>query len=239
MPATLAVREPYLVGLVLGDAQDRAALAIVDRIPGAKLEAPARHRLVRVRRWPLGTPYPVVVEAVRVRLAAAPLVGATSGLVVDATGVGRPFVDLLGRSGLVVPVLPVVVTAGGRVMGDELGWRVPLRDLVGAVQMLQQAGRLVMAEELPEAEAMRADQRRFLERGAEGDAAVTVARTDALVLAVALVCWWGEVISPALVEWVPGDFSAFSQEAMDYERQKRRIKGRAAPPDWPMPESIG
>jgi hypothetical protein len=239
MPTTLRVKEAFLVGLVLGDAQDRAALAVFDRSPGAKLEDPARHRLRQVRRWPLGTPYPVVVQAVRTLLESAPLKGETGGLVVDATGISRPVVDVLSRAGLAAPVWPVAIAAGGHVWGDDLGWHVPLRDLVGSLAMLLQARRFVMADGLAEAAALRADLRRFLDRGAEGDAAAVVARADGLVLAVALVCWWGEAVSPGLVELVPGEFGAWSAEARRYEYEKRRIKGQPTKPTGPLADGIG
>jgi hypothetical protein len=238
MPATLVVQKPYLLGLVLGDAQDRAALVVLDRVPGATQDTPVSIRLGHVQRWPLGTPYPVVLRAVDVWLTGRPLKGETGGLVVDATGAGRPFVDVLTRSAITVPVLPVMVTAGGRVWGDEMGWHVPLRDLVASIDLLLQAKRLVMAEELAEATALRSDLRRFLARGADGDVAGYVAKVDALVLAVALTCWWGAIIQPAQVDLVPGDFSAFSAEARQYEINKRRVKSGPPKQTGPSIDSI-
>ena len=55
-------------------------------------------RLRYLERVPLGTPYPEVVERVRAMTRSAELAGQCQ-LVVDATGVGRPVVELLQRRG--------------------------------------------------------------------------------------------------------------------------------------------
>ena len=57
---------------------------------------------------------------------------------VDATGVGRPIVDLLDRARL-HPVR-VTITGGDRVSGSSGSYRVPKSDLVGALQVLLQRG---------------------------------------------------------------------------------------------------
>ena len=59
----------------------------------------------------MGTPYPDVVLRVRDVSRQVAAEGACE-LVVDGTGVGRPVVDLLRRSGLPCSLRPVIVTGG-------------------------------------------------------------------------------------------------------------------------------
>ena len=73
-------------------------------------------------------------------------------MVVDATGVGRPVVDLFRERGL-GPVA-VTITAGMDATEEEVGWRVPKRDLVSSVQVGLQSRTPRVARDLPEAELL-------------------------------------------------------------------------------------
>jgi hypothetical protein len=192
MPRTpTAPRAPrFILGLDLGQAQDFTAVAAAEVIPS---EPPAYH-LRHLERLRLGTPYPVVVAHVKTLLTREPLRGCTD-LVVDATGVGPPVVDLLRDAGL----SPVAVTIhGGDTVSEEKGgdrWRVPKRDLVATLQVLLQTGRLKVAEALPDAATLvrelLAYQVKLSDRGHDSYNAREGAHDD-LVLAVALAVWWGE-----------------------------------------------
>lgn len=113
-------------------------------------------------------------------------------LVVDATGVGRPVVDMLRKENL---SFSSVLITGGDVEHREHGfYRVPKRNLVSAVQVALQSGHLKIAEELTLAETLRKELLNFrikvnistahdsYEAWREGD-------HDDLVLATALACW--------------------------------------------------
>src|SRR5205085_2524303 len=63
-----------------------------------------------LQRWPLGTPYPQIVEDVRALLSRPPLAGCILGI--DATGVGRAVADLFRRGRLNATLRPVVITGG-------------------------------------------------------------------------------------------------------------------------------
>ncbi|CAN5484107.1 hypothetical protein BH20ACI3_BH20ACI3_39740 [soil metagenome] len=79
----------YFVGLDLGQARDYSALAVLE------VEGFGLHTILRVRhlqRWKLGTSYPQICDETCILLHRAPLQSAP--LIVDATGVGRPVVDL-------------------------------------------------------------------------------------------------------------------------------------------------
>src|SRR5689334_12451769 len=122
----------YIIGLDLGQAQDYSALAIVE-------QQSDQHDVVELRRWRLGTPYPEIVADVAA-LRETPALKGHCALVVDATGVGRPVVDLFVEARC-KPV-GVMITAGAQAhRDDESGyWMVPKKELVSSVQVgLQQS----------------------------------------------------------------------------------------------------
>jgi len=193
----------YYVGLDLGQANDYTAIAVVEEAKlGERGESPLHVR--HLGRPPLGTYYPEQVAHVK-ELVESPelleerldyglrkVVTIPPELVVDATGVGRPVVDMLRKEGL--SFSPVLIT-GGDVEHHEHGfYRVPKRNLVSSVQIALQSGQLKIAEELELAETLRRELLNFrikvnistahdsYEAWREGD-------HDDLVLAVALACW--------------------------------------------------
>jgi len=193
----------YYVGLDLGQANDYTAIAVVEEAKlGERGESPLHVR--HLERPPLGTYYPEQVAYVK-ELVESPelleerldyglrkVVTIPPELVVDATGVGRPVVDMLRKEGL--SFSPVLIT-GGDVEHHEHGfYRVPKRNLVSSVQIALQSGQLKIAEELELAETLRRELLNFrikvnistahdsYEAWREGD-------HDDLVLAVALACW--------------------------------------------------
>lgn len=200
----------YFVGLDLGQVRDHTAVAVVTpddlykdalalnaelrrrRYPDRDLAEPhdPTYEVVHLERLPLGTRYPDVVGRVDTLLATPPLQD-NAELAVDATGVGAPVVDMLGRAGL--SFKSVVITGGERETRDGNTHRVPKRDLVAAPQVLLQGRRLKIAPGLPDAETLTEELMTFRHEvtssandsyGAwrEGD-------HDDLVLAVALAVW--------------------------------------------------
>ena len=110
----------YFVGLDLGQSLDHSALAVaeradltldeIDHMTYERLKE-RRYRVRFLERVALGTPYPNVVERVRAMVRAKPLVGQCT-LVMDATGVGAPVVDMLKRAQLGCGIKPVILTGG-------------------------------------------------------------------------------------------------------------------------------
>lgn len=207
----------FYLGLDLGQAADYTAIAVLERrdlnapvsppewrIPfrGERPEMPApdlafdcRH----LKRLPLNTSYPAVADHVTGLLESPQLVGQTK-LVVDATGVGRPVVDLLKERGL-RPV-PVTITGGDKVTFEN-GWRVPKRDLVGAVQVLLQTDRIKFAEKIPEVPTLVRELLAFRVKidpltahDSYGAGAWREGAHDDLVLAVAIAAWWARRSAP-------------------------------------------
>lgn len=150
-----------------------------------------------LERFELGTRYPEVVGRVGELVETPPLKGRSSVLLVDKTGVGAGVVDHLAQAGLRPNA--VTIHGGSTVSRDPQrpGLRVPERDLVCAVQVLQQTGRLKIAKGLAEAETLRRELLNFrikidpktahdsYEHWREG-------KHDDLVLATAMACWFRE-----------------------------------------------
>lgn len=181
----------FYVGLDLGQAQDYTAIAVVER---KEHEGGSEYHVRHLERPRLGTPYPAIAERVRQLLTTEPLRG-RAVLVVDATGVGAPVVDLLRRAGL-SPVA-VTITGGDAAAREGDGYRVPKRDLVSTVQVLLQTGRLKVAAGLPEAKALAEELLNFQVRidpktAHDSYGTWREGTHDDLVLAVALACWYGE-----------------------------------------------
>ena len=176
----------FIVGLDLGQAQDFTALAVVECVGE---DYHVRH-LERLR---LGTPYPAIVEHVFGLLAREPLRG-NSALVVDATGVGAPVVDLLRKAGL--RPIAVSITSGDKVTHEANTWRVPKRDLLAALQVLLQSGKVKGAESLPEArtlvQELLAFKVKITDAAHDTYGVWREGQHDDLVLAAALATWWAQ-----------------------------------------------
>ncbi|MEO8127649.1 MAG: hypothetical protein ABI822_11195 [Bryobacteraceae bacterium] len=116
---TLESTSEFFVGLDLGQKRDFTAFCVVerrvekfdvkDRVSWDHLRR-TRFHLRHLGRLPLGTPYPEVVERMVTMVQSGVLRGRCE-LVVDATGVGGPVVDLLRAARLGCPVVPVTITA--------------------------------------------------------------------------------------------------------------------------------
>ena len=181
-----AIPEPplgpwYICGLDLGQTMDFSALAI--------LELPSEH-IRHLGRWELGTPYTKQVDDCRDLLHGSMLCGRTT-LVVDATGAGRPVIDMMRARGL-SPV-PIVITGGWAVQSTAGYISVPKRDLVAALAMGSEASVLV-APELEYAPVLRREIANFRAKittsGHDTYEAWREGQHDDLVLAAALAIWW-------------------------------------------------
>ena len=201
----------YFIGLDLGQTHDPTALVLLEKkpkepvplvlpgwgwsrndpLPAPPLPDPplaVRH----LQRYPLNTPYPSIVADVSARLARPPLADNTT-LIIDGSGVGRPVVDLFRAK---LSVEPVTITASGAAHRTDDGyWHIAKRDLIGAVQVLLQTGRLKIAATLPNVtELLRElqDYRVLITASANTTYEARSGAYDDLVLALALAAYWAE-----------------------------------------------
>jgi hypothetical protein len=189
-----AVQTEWLVGLDLGQAQDFAAWAAVERQQAGS--APAHYYARDLYRWPLGTKYPEVVDETVVRLGRSPL-QPRGRLIIDMTGCGRPVFDMFRERQLGSRLHAVTITAGTEAVQAAPGHHhVPKAELIGQLQVLLQTRRLHVAPALPHTPTLLRELEGYQMR-------ITAAahilygqwregEHDDLVLALALACWYGE-----------------------------------------------
>jgi hypothetical protein len=185
----------------LGQARDFTAIAILERAESSGAFDPVQYayrkvtslQLRHLERMPLGTPYPEVAARARAVTRSGELAGKCT-LIADATGVGRPVVDLLRGSGLGCQLIGVTLTGGESESMADGYYRAPKRDLIVGLQVLLQAGALRIASRLEHgptlAKEMSEMRVRTTSSGHEQYGAWREGQHDDLVLAVALACWW-------------------------------------------------
>ncbi len=177
----------YHIGLDLGQASDYTAIAIVEKT-GEHGDTGAPLNVRHLQRYPLGTTYPAIVEAVAGIVSRLP---DGARLAVDATGVGRPVVDLLRTAGL--RPIAVTVTGGDTATNEGTNWKIPKRELVTGVQVALQQGRLRIARALPEAETLIRELTNYKvtisDTGHDSYGAWRESDHDDLVFAVGLAVW--------------------------------------------------
>ncbi len=157
----------------------------------------ARYDVRYIRRWKLGTAYPTIVEDV-CNLMRTPPLARNAVLLADATGVGRPVIDMFhAHKERTFPLTAVLITGGDKVTRDAGFVHVPKRDLVSTVQVLLQSRRLRIAPSLPEAATLQTEMQNFqtkisLATAHDSYGAWREGQHDDLVLALALAVWHGE-----------------------------------------------
>jgi hypothetical protein len=209
VPTAAAPHDAFVVGVDLGQAADYSALCVIEKLKidnseirqhgfeaptvvgGTKRVCHLRH----LQRLKLGTEYPEVVEIVGTLMKALPPAKVAPALVVDATMVGRPVVDMMVKAGL----RPIAVTITGGNAENYAGsnwWNIPKRNLVSTLAVLMQSGRLKVSPELVEAETFVNELANFkVKISSTGHDSYNSWREsihDDLVLSVALACWWAE-----------------------------------------------
>jgi hypothetical protein len=191
----------FYVGLDLGQKRDHSAMAVVEKLERPRPYGPPDFEAFVVRyleRLPLGTTYPQVVAHVCAMVGTVRRFGACE-LVVDATGVGAPVVDMLRREGPSCDISSVTITGGEKETGGPgYGgghYNVPKRDLIASVQLALEKGELRISGLLREAGALVEElvdvRKTARESGRDRVGAERAGEHDDLVIALALACWKG------------------------------------------------
>ena len=179
----------YYLGLDLGQSQDYTALSVIDAkdSEGGKI-TPPELQIRYLHRFPLATPYPKVVTQVMKVFNSLN----DRALVIDATGVGRPVVDLFKEEGI-YPI-EVLIHGGDSTTSDRFLYRVPKRDLISTLTVAFQTGKLKIASSIPEAKTLIDELVNFkvkinVKTAHDSYEAWREGQHDDLVLSVALACW--------------------------------------------------
>jgi hypothetical protein len=196
-PATVPPPD-FVLGLDLGQAQDYSALAVLERTwapdPADDKALVRSYALRHLKRWPLGTAYPLIVAEVATLAGTPPLDWPILG--VDQTGVGGAVVGMLRAAALPARLRPVLITAGhATLLADDGVFHVAKKELVSVLQVLLQSRRLKIAP-LPERDLLLREFQTFkVKVTAAANETFEAWRErdhDDMVLAVAIAAWLGE-----------------------------------------------
>jgi len=190
----------FFLGLDLGQRHDFTALAILDRTVSLtghtdpvtfQRQTSTSLCFRHLHRYPIGTSYTTITDDLR-RLVSSPQLSGQSTLVLDATGIGGPVLDLLRAARLACPLIPVTITGGDNPSVNRGSYRVPKRDLILALQIALDAGDITIASELPETPALLDELAQFRIRisasGHDSYSAPSGAHDD-LIIAASLALW--------------------------------------------------
>jgi hypothetical protein len=219
----------FILAADLGEVKDWSAYSILDERVSAKRQPDtsdlvlgmdgrrifSREYLLRyLKRPPMGTTYPMVVRQLR-ELISNPTLKGNVDLVVDATGVGRPVIEMMQEEKL--NPIPIVITFGQSsrevTMGDDGYYRVPKVDIMSSLNVLFGSHRLLYPPELPdsngtnlipvwllEMEQFRMKQTKALNMTYE---AWRETDHDDIVLSIALGSWWALYSRPKDETFIP------------------------------------
>jgi hypothetical protein len=202
----------YYVGLDLGQSNDYTALAVIQKIPTHDPRT-GKHdtelHLRHLERYPLKTPYTMIVDHVKALLTGPPFTEnilegspsifvkrrkARTELIVDQTGVGTAVTDMLTERGLtwigvtIIGLGQKVHTAGLR------RYNVPKADLVAALEVPFHTGNLKIAEGIDLWPILRNELLTFRRKQNKITAHISYehwreSEHDDMVLACSLACW--------------------------------------------------
>lgn len=181
----------WLLSADLGQSSDPTAIGLWERLP--------THDVARsLERPELGTSYPDIVRRLGAIVRNAALIDGVDVLL-DATGVGRPVVDMCREElrGTTSRLVAIIIGSGQHAHQDTATgyWTVPKRVLVAAMQVAMQSKRLRVPSTLALAETMVREMRAFkikvsVESGHQSFEAWRSGDHDDLVLQAAQAAWW-------------------------------------------------
>jgi len=173
----------YVVGVDLGQTADYTAITILEERENNFYDV---RYLERLRN----TPYPSIVRRLDHLVKKLP---EKPSMAVDATGVGRPVIDMIRDANLPASVYAITLTGGDAVVRDGMERRVPKRDVASTIAVLLQTGRLRIARGLKESETLLRELLNFRVKislsGHDSYEAWREKEHDDLVLAVGLAAW--------------------------------------------------
>ena len=187
----------HIVSLSLGTVAEPNALVMVQ--PRTEFKESGGDRWSRdsknyfdvtlIERFPAGRPITAIV-ARACELISDKRLADNYTLLLDITSTGAaPARAFEGRG-----IYPVLVDVTNTAAAEQAGTsrRVPLRDVIGAAQMVLQTARLKVASELELAETLVADLTAFDPKPVARNMDLRGGRNADLVFALAVALWWGD-----------------------------------------------
>jgi hypothetical protein len=185
-------------GLDLGKHADYSAITILERLEDGEF---SRYECVHLERFPLGTRYPAIVNAVGALLARQPLTG-NCQLVIDATGAGVAVADMFTDVG--ISYIGIIITGGTGWHQETISqWHVSKHLLVSTTQKFLSSEALGISKHLPAARLLKAELQNFRVKVSKSANEIFEAREgqhDDLVLSLACALFAAE---HPLSRWLP------------------------------------
>lgn len=148
-----ATSKKYIIGMSLGQHDQWTALVVIERI---KEEGKSAYHVLNAERFTMGSQYQDIARRLKhiwERIGCLDSRQNSRELVIDITGIGESVIRLFKRQGIRVKKEVIIVNGKKASRDEKTGqWNVPKKDLVGALQVLFQSGRLKIAEGIPDAQ---------------------------------------------------------------------------------------
>lgn len=193
-----------IVGLDLGQSIDFSAMAVIEKITKyvltyRKTEPEITNHLRHLQRWPLGTPYPDIVEQVA-KLLTREEFGGRPPLAIDATGLGAVLYDLFKREKKAredegkpaYDLFGIKITKEGKVGYDAGHYSVPKVELVRSFFVDYGSERFQAAANLPDRQEFEKQIKEFrwdITPSGHATFGAAPGSHDDYVLAVAMAVW--------------------------------------------------
>ncbi len=175
----------HIVSLSLGTVAEPSALAVVKPRP----ERETHFDVVWLERFPAGRPIPAMVNRVMEIIEDTRKVRDYT-LLLDISSVGRAPLRVFEARGIFAGAIDLTNAESESYTNGVR--RVPLRDVIGAAQVVLQTARLKVASGLDLAETLVADLIGFDPKPVARDMDLRGGRNADLVLALAVAVWWGD-----------------------------------------------
>lgn len=183
----------HIIGVDLGQFNDFTALSVIES--EANTRTPV-HQVRHLDRW-RGRPYTDLTGTLAEVIAEVRTDKARPTLAIDQTGVGAAVVDQIRAANLDAELVSISIHGGDRVTRDGAVYRVPKRDLVGAVAVTLQSARLRISPHLALVTVLSEELSRFKVKidpatAHDSYAAWRENDHDDCVLSVAMAVWLAE-----------------------------------------------
>ena len=142
-----------------------------------------------IQRFPVGCPLPVILNRVS-EIASDKRVSRESIILLDISSVGTAPLRAFQSRGM-YPAAIDLTSAGAEGFAND-AQHIPLRDALGAAQVVLQTARLRVAKDLDLAETLVSDLQAFDPKPIARNADLRGGRNADLVFALAVALWWGD-----------------------------------------------
>ncbi len=187
----------HIVSLSLGTVAEPSAVVVIEpRTKFWRAEGQDRTRdsenhfdAIWLERFPAGRPIPAVVARVS-ELVSGERLAKNCHLLLDITSTGAAPLRVFESRGLYPQPIELTNTGSEEYSGGVR--RVPLRDVIGAAQVVLQTNRLKVASALELASTLVGDLQSFDPKPAARSLDLRGGRNSDLVFALAVALWWGD-----------------------------------------------